>query len=96
MIEAAYRYAIGDRVRVLDDNPAGNPRTPRYARGRAGTVTDLHGVIVNPRDHRVTYPPLYTVVFPIVPGSARGDLVAADIHEEWLEPADEGGKAEVS
>jgi hypothetical protein len=58
------RFGVGDRVRVLDDVPGGNPRTPHYLRGRTGTVVRAHGVVENPLDHRDTYPPLYTVVFP--------------------------------
>jgi hypothetical protein len=74
------RFAVGDRVRVLADVPGGNPRTPGYLRGRTGTVVRRHGVVVNPLDHHETYPPLYTVVFPL-PG---GDETLADLHEEWL------------
>lgn len=82
-----HRFAVGDRVRVLSENPAGNPRTPRYARGRIGLVEELHGVILNPLDHHETYPPLCTLVFGVVDSDA-GDLIALDVHEEWLEPAD--------
>lgn len=84
-----HRLGVGDRVRVLDDNPEGNSRTPRYARGRRGVVAELHGVIDNPLDHRGRYPPLCTVVFTVaeLTGRCGRDLVAADIHEDWLEPA---------
>lgn len=78
------RFGVGDRVRVLAAVPGGNPRTPRYLRGRTGTVVRTHGVVQNPLDHRDAYPPLYTVVFPL-PGGR--DEVLADLHEEWLEPA---------
>jgi nitrile hydratase len=78
------RFRVGDRVRVLAEVPAGNPRTPRYLRGRTGTVVRAHGTVENPLDHRAVYPPLYTVAFPL-PGD--GDEVLADLHEEWLAPA---------
>ena len=81
----ADRFRIGDRVRVLADVPDGNPRTPRYLRGRTGTVVQAHGVVENPLDHRDPYPPLYTVLFPLPGGH---DETLADLHEEWLEPAD--------
>lgn len=76
-------YRPTDRVTVLDDVAGGNPRTPRYLRGRTGQVLRAHGQVVNPLDHRDVYPPLYTVVFPL----DSGDEVAADLHEEWLRPA---------
>lgn len=81
-------------MRILEDNPDGNPRTPGYARGRTGVVTDLHGVIENPRDHRVTYPPLCTVVIPVARDRGGLDVVAVDIHEDWLEPVEPRGAPE--
>ena len=84
------RFGPGDRVRVLRDNLLGNPRTPRYARGRTGVVAACHGEIVNPLDHRGVYPPLYTVVLGVAElfGADSRDQVAVDLHEDWLEPAD--------
>jgi len=81
------RFAVGDRVRVLTDVPRGNPRTPRYLRGRTGTVVLRHGVVENPLDHHEPYPPLYSVVFPLPDRRDPHDEVLADLHEEWLEPA---------
>lgn len=83
------RYALGDRVRVRTHVEGGNPRTPGYARGRTGTITARHGVIENPFDHHGTYPPLYTIAFRVedLTGRTDHDLVMADLHEEWLEPA---------
>lgn len=86
MSASGHRYAVGDRVEILRENPAGNPRTPRYARGRAGVITQLHGVIPNPLDHPDTYPPLCTLVFPVA-GVDTPDVIAVDIHEDWLRPA---------
>ncbi|HEX6219451.1 MAG TPA: SH3-like domain-containing protein [Acidimicrobiia bacterium] len=83
------RFVVGGRVRVRSHVEGGNPRTPDYAKGRAGTVTALHGVIDNPFDHHHPYPPLYTIVFHVADLSGRNtpDLVTADLHEEWLEQA---------
>jgi hypothetical protein len=83
------RFATGDRVRVLMEQPGGNPRTPHYLRGHVGVVTERHGVIVNPLDHHFPYPPLYSVAFLVedLDGPAGADLVIADLHDEWLEPA---------
>lgn len=84
---AAHRFAVGDRVRIAEENPAGNPRTPRYARGRVGVVEQLHGVIVNPLDHHETYPPLCTLVIGVA-SNPHGDVIALDVHEDWLDAAD--------
>lgn len=83
------RFTAGDRVRVLEERIGGNPRTPGYLKGRLGTVTQSHGVIVNPLDHHHPYPPLYSVVFRVedLGGPPGRDLVVADLHDEWLEPA---------
>jgi hypothetical protein len=83
------RFRPGDRVRVLDVAPEGNPRTPRYLRGWTGTVATCHGVVENPLDHQRAYPPLYTVVFPMPGDREPHDEVVADIHEEWLVAAED-------
>jgi len=84
--EASHRFHIGDRVRVEHANPAGNPRTPAYIRGKSGTVAVLHGCIVNPLDHRGVYPPLCSVLFQVreVFGGASRDTLSVDVHEDWL------------
>ena len=87
--EATHRFHVGERVRVMQANPAGNPRTPAYVRGKEGIVTALHGSIENPLDHRGVYPPLCSVVFPVgeVFGGASQDTLSVDLHEDWLAPA---------
>ena len=89
MTAATSRFQVGERVRVKQDNPQGNPRTPKYIRGQAGTITLRHGVVDNPVDHRGLYPPLYTVLFDTrdVFGAATAARLMVDLHEEWLEPA---------
>jgi hypothetical protein len=81
---SAERFRVGDEVRVLDAVAGGNPRTPRYLRGRTGTVVKCHGVVENPLDHHQVYPPLYSIVFRVTDGSGVQDEVLAEIHEEWL------------
>jgi nitrile hydratase len=83
------QFTVGSRVRVKAENRDGNPRTPKYIRGKTGVVAAVHGVIYNPIDHRGTYPPLYSVVFAVgdVFDSASRDKLSVDLHEEWLEPA---------
>jgi nitrile hydratase len=85
--ETSPAFQIGDRVRVKSVEPAGNPRTPIYIRGKTGVVIGIHGRIDNPVDHRGIYPPLYTVEFEVreVFGTASADRLAVDIHDDWLE-----------
>jgi hypothetical protein len=93
MNEELGRFRVGDRVRVRNQVPDGNPRTPRYLRDLTGTVVLRHGIVENPLDHSEPYPPLYSVVFPLPDGRHRHDEVLADLHEEWLTdagPADGG------
>jgi nitrile hydratase subunit beta len=82
---AAPRFPVGGSVRVLHSNAEGNPRTPRYVRGRTGSVVAFHGVIDNPLDHRMPYPPLYTVVFDLESDRRNPDEVCVELHEDWLE-----------
>ena len=81
-------FKVGDPVAVKQENPNGNPRTPKYIRGKAGVVVEVHGVISNLNDHRGLYPPLYTVAFNVkeVFGGASLDKIRMDLHEDWLEP----------
>jgi hypothetical protein len=90
----AQEFDVGDQVRVLEVVPDGNPRTPRYLRGRTGTVVRCHGEVDNPLDHRGVYPPLYSVVFTVDDGPGPHDQVLADIHEEWLVRVDREGEVD--
>jgi nitrile hydratase len=45
---AAAKFALGDRVRARNINPAGHTRLPRYARGRSGVVESIRGCHVFP------------------------------------------------
>jgi nitrile hydratase len=47
-VQAKPRFAIDQRVRARNINPAGHTRLPRYARGKVGTVTRDCGVFVFP------------------------------------------------
>lgn len=95
-VAAAPRFAVGDRVttRVIAA-PTGHTRLPRYAQGKTGTVTHLHGGHVFP-DANATGAGeapewLYTVRFA---GSdlfgAEGDpasSVSVDAWDSYLSPA---------
>lgn len=94
--QAKHRFLVGDRVRVKRANPAGNPRTPAYVRGRSGIVAALHGSIDNPLDHRGVYPPLCSVLFSVreLFGGASQDTLSVDVHEEWLTPSEAAGQGD--
>lgn len=89
MTDTSSNFKVGDAVMVADENPAGNPRTPRYIRGKRGIVGAVHGVLENIRDHRGVHNPLYTVKFDLSELSTCGDpdSIWVDVHEEWLSAA---------
>lgn len=94
-VEAAPRFAAGDRVRTLVMNPTGHTRLPRYARGKIGTIealregyvfpdTNAHGRGESPQH-------VYTVVFAgreLWGSDADPTLtVSIDAWESYLEAA---------
>jgi hypothetical protein len=89
MSQTNSKYKIGDAVMVADENPTGNPRTPRYIRGKRGVIGAVHGVLENIRDHRSVHNPLYTVKFDVSEFSncREPDSIWVDVHEEWLSEA---------
>lgn len=87
------KFKAGEAVVVARENPAGNPRTPKYIRGKRGVIGLVHGTLENVRDHRGIHQPLYTVRFDLseVTSSGGQDSIWVDVHEEWLSslgPAD--------
>lgn len=80
------KFKIGDAVVVAKENLKGNPRTPRYVRGKRGVIALAHGRLENPRDHRGIHDPLYTVRFDLceVSPCRDTDTILVDVHEEWL------------
>ena len=86
MEAANSKFKVGDAVLVATENPNGNPRTPKYIRGKRGVVGLVHGVLENVRDHRGIHAPLYTVRFDLSEVSMchDQDSIWVDVHEEWL------------
>jgi nitrile hydratase subunit beta len=87
------RFAVGDRVRTRNINPATHTRLPRYARGHAGVIEAIRGCHVFP-DSVTTGKGedpqwLYTVVFDgreLRGESAEPTLkVSIDAFEPYLE-----------
>jgi hypothetical protein len=86
MDDSNSKYKIGDAVVVASENPAGNPRTPNYIRGKRGVIGLVHGLLENTRDHRGIHAPLYTVRFDLseLSGCPDQDSIWVDVHEDWL------------
>jgi nitrile hydratase beta subunit-like protein len=86
MKTASSKFKVGDPVVIAAENPAGNPRTPQYIRGKRGMIGAVHGLLENVRDHRGIYRPLYTVRFDLTEVSScpDQDSIWVDVHEEWL------------
>lgn len=61
------KFGIGDRVRMINHQPAGHTRLPGYARGHVGTIIAVHGAHVYPdtnaRFEGECPTPLYTIEF---------------------------------
>ena len=50
-VDAAPRFAVGDRVRMRNLQPAGHTRLPAYVRGHKGTIIAARGGYVLPDSH---------------------------------------------
>jgi nitrile hydratase len=94
-LDAAPRFAAGDRVRTRNINPTGHTRLPRYARGKTGTIVAAHGGFVFADENAIgpgSAPQhLYTVRFDAAelwgPDGDPASEVSIDAWESYLEPA---------
>jgi len=87
------RFKTGDRVRVINRNPVGHIRAPRYTRGRTGTVVMEHGAFVFPDRNAATSEKvacqLYNVRFEgrdLWGDDMDYDPVYVDLFDNYLEP----------
>ncbi|MGA3402983.1 MAG: nitrile hydratase subunit beta [Acetobacteraceae bacterium] len=89
------RFRIGDAILTRNIHPLTHTRLPRFARGRPGVITALHGAHVFP-DTNAQFQgenaqPLYTVRFQAraLWGEAANprDTVCLDLWEDYLDPA---------
>lgn len=88
------RFAVGDRVNVLDLGKPGHVRIPFYVRGATGEVVQYCGTYLNPEDLAIgiTSGPaidLYRVAFEQValwPGENHPprDRLIIEIYDHWL------------
>ena len=88
------KFREKDKIRVKESSDSPTKRTPFYVRGKVGTVDVCYGTVLEPdfdRDHRVSWGPLYRVVFEwldVYGGSAfQNSKFFLDLHEGWLEPS---------
>lgn len=90
------RFSVGDAVRTIIIHPSGHTRLPRYARGKTGIVTLLHGAHVFPDASATPGGPdapdwLYTVRFEARELWGReadaNSSVSIDAWEAYLDPA---------
>jgi nitrile hydratase len=94
-VDAAARFAVGDRVRTRNLHRTGHTRLPAYARARTGTVALLQGGWVLPDSnahHQGERPEhVYGVRFDgaeLWGESAEPDTsVTLDLFDSYLEPA---------
>jgi nitrile hydratase len=94
-IATASRFKPGDKVVGRNIHPSGHTRSPRYIRGKRGTIEKAHGAFILPDTNahgRGENPePVYTVRFDAreVWGeqAAVGDSIYLDLWESYLEPA---------
>lgn len=87
------RFAVGQRVRTINDHPTGHTRLPRYARNCIGTIERVHGCMVFPDSNSVGDPDpqwCYAVVFSATDLWGRSadprSSVSIDAFEPYLEP----------
>lgn len=92
-VQAAAKFAVGDRVRTKNFHPVGHTRLPRYARAKTGVVEAVQGGFVFPDDnaHRNGENPqwVYTVVFTADEiwgeGADSSLSISIDAWESYLE-----------
>ena len=90
----AARFQIGDTVRARNIHPLTHTRTPRYVRGKRGTVERDHGVFTFPDSHaqNADDPPqrVYSVRFAARelwgPDAPSKDGLYIDMWDDYLEP----------
>ena len=90
--DAPKTYNIGDKVRVIQMNPTGHTRAPRYIRGHIGTIVDYHGSHILPdesaKGHRMG-DHLYNVAFDgnMIWGNGANSIIHLDLWQRYLESA---------
>jgi nitrile hydratase len=94
-VQPRARFAVGERVRVLEIHPTGHTRVPRYVRGRRGVVAHVAPAFPFPDASAHGQPPraehTYHVAFEArdLWGAVAGgnEQVVVDLWDAYLEPA---------
>jgi nitrile hydratase subunit beta len=94
-VERQPRFQIGDSILTRNIHPLTHTRLPRFARGKPGVITALHGAHVFPDTNALfqgeNAHPLYNVRFlaRTLWGEVANprDTVCLDLWEDYLEPA---------
>ncbi len=90
------RFAVGDRVRIDDRDPAVHHRVPAYVRGHVGEVVRVMRAFGQPEllayggdgEPRQVLYRVRLVQSDLWPGDAKsGDTLDVEIFEHWLGPA---------
>jgi nitrile hydratase subunit beta len=94
--DAAAKFSVGDRVRVVDDSPYGHTRRARYIRGKVGVIERAHGTFVYPDaagnglgdDPQHVYSVRFAATDLWGPGAADpNSTVTFDVWEPYIEQA---------
>jgi len=94
-VDMAPRFKVGDSICVLNLNPRGHTRLPRYLRGKRGVIERDYGVFAFPDAHahgQGEKPQhVYSVKFSAkeVWGREGGerDFVVVDVWDDYMVPA---------
>ena len=61
------RFKVGDTIITRNEHPTGHTRLPRYARGKRGIISRIHGTFILPDAHAhgkgSPTEPVYSVCF---------------------------------
>lgn len=81
-----YKFSVGERVKIIPENPWDGKRFPGYIADRTGMVEAVRGRLSDPMDHQERAP-LYLVRFEIdKKGQKRGEKhsILAEVFEDWM------------
>lgn len=87
---APQEFKIGDKIKVIQFNPAGHTRAPRYIRGHEGTICDYYGSFIFPDENaqgNKTGQHLYNVSFDgsQLWGDGNDTTIHVDLWQSYME-----------
>ena len=83
-------FKIGDKIKVIQFNPTGHTRAPRYIRGHEGTICDYYGSFIFPDENaqgNKTGQHLYNVSFDgsQLWGDGNDTTIHVDLWQSYME-----------